>query len=129
VVQAGDVMDDVTRLIPSTAWPRFFSDLTTDRLMTESVVLASIERLTDDSGDQIEVKEAPLLGVIWHQGSRTLDFVFERIDHIARDLSEVWVREDDDGFPVDLELVCSDGAREIIHLKRSELFAAPHAHV
>jgi hypothetical protein len=113
-------MMTTTKHIPRDQWSDFFHDLTFDQLIHEPAVTATIESLTAELGDQIAIDDAPLLGVTWDARAQALDFLFEDVDHFARDVAEVYSIETDDGVVVDLEIVHRDGAKELVHIRRGD---------
>ena len=52
---------------------------------------------------------------------------WEDVDHLVFYPAEIWVVEEDDGVVSALEVVRSDGTREIMRLQRSGAGASVHA--
>jgi hypothetical protein len=77
-----------------------------------------VEHLESDLGDQFPVAGARLVGISYDARTHTLDIAFDSGDHRVPEPREVWAIEEADGFLSVIEVVCSNGSREIVSVKR-----------
>jgi hypothetical protein len=118
----------VTKQIQRHEWQRYFDDLVKRHLRGDSQnASVSIEVLSPSLGEQPEVTTARLVGLTYDPKSNALEMMLEDVDHLVFYPAEIWVVEEDDGVVSALEVVRSDGTREIMRLQRSGAAASVHA--
>ena len=98
--------------------PGYFDDFTKRHLRDDLPETVAIEVLSPERGDQHLVTDAHLLGITYDPNSNALEVALGSGDHRVYDPKEVWVREDDDGFPSAIEVIRPDGVRELLRLTR-----------
>ena len=86
-----------------------------DNLRPRSV---EVEHLESELGDQYPVAGARLTGISYDTRTHTLEIALASGDHRVREPREVWAIEEPDGFLSVMEVVCSNGSREIVSVKR-----------
>jgi Family of unknown function (DUF5335) len=108
-----------TRQIPPGEWTGYFEGLSRKFLAEDVIETVTVEVLSPTMGDQIEAQAVRLQGIDYDPTSRALEVWMEDLDHLAWEPTEIWVVEDDDGFPATLEIVRADGPRELLFFHRS----------
>jgi hypothetical protein len=76
-------------------------------------------------GHQEMVHGARLEGITYDAKSDTLEIALDVGDHRVLKPKEVWVTEAPNGVPTSIEVVHSDGAREIIAVKHAASHRLP----
>src|SRR5258708_13896820 len=77
-------------------------------------------------GDEIEAEWLPLIGITYDPKDDILEIALEGIDHLINKPREVWVEEN--GLELSsLEVIDSDGARQIVVLRDPLMLPAPSA--
>jgi hypothetical protein len=110
----------MTKQIAAHDWKAFFDDFSRQQLTEEQPKAATVEVLSPSLGDQIEVLVTRLLGLGYDPRSEAFSvFLDDVADHLIFHPSEVWIVQDQDGFISTVQLACSDGHKEIIHLWRT----------
>ncbi|MET0397133.1 MAG: DUF5335 family protein [Longimicrobiaceae bacterium] len=77
-----------------------------------------VEHLESELGDQYPVVGARLMGITYDARTRCLEIALDSGDHRVTEPREVWTIEEADGFLSTIAVVCSDGSREIVSVKR-----------
>lgn len=77
-----------------------------------------VEHLESELGDQYPVVGARLMGMTYDARTRYLEIALDFGDYRVLEPREVWAIEDADGFLSTIAVVCSNGAREIVSVKR-----------
>jgi hypothetical protein len=108
-----------TKLIPFTERKGYFAEFTRRHLADGVPKAATIEMVPWTLGDQFETTAARLLGLDYDPMRDAFAVLLEHVDHLVSCPTEIWVIEEDGGFITTLEVICSDGTQEIIHLRRS----------
>src|SRR5262249_6249672 len=111
-----------TKQIPREEWTDYFDRFTREHLAGEQREAVTIEVMSPDIGDQVEAEIAHLAGLSYDPRSQALEvWVEEQLDHLAYYPTEVWVIEEDGGFLSAVEVVRSDGTKEVLRIQRSGL--------
>ena len=77
-----------------------------------------VEHLESELGDQYPVAGARLVGITYDARTRSLEIALDSGDHRVPEPREVWTIEEADGFLSTIAVVCSNGSREIVSVKR-----------
>jgi hypothetical protein len=96
----------------------YFAEFTRRFLRDGSAEAVDVEVLEPDWGDQFVTQGARLLGITYDQHTDSLEFELDAGDHRIVEPREVWAMEEEDGFLSAIEVVHSDGAREVVSIKR-----------
>jgi len=107
----------VTKRIPADDWKDYFDGFSKRFLRNESPEAIDVEVLTADLGDQYAAEGERLVGISYDRKSDALEFAFEGGEHRILGPDEVWIVEEDSGFPSALEIVRRDGTREIVNIQ------------
>lgn len=107
-----------TRRIPADQLTRYFDAFSKRFLMAGSPGAADIEVIGTDIGDQQVTSGARLLGVDYDPHTNALEIELDSGEHRAYQPREVWAIEEPDGFITGLQIVRSDGAREVVQIRR-----------
>jgi Family of unknown function (DUF5335) len=108
----------VTKGIPHEELEEYFAQFTRRFLQDGSPEAVDVEVLEPDWGDQVAVQGARLLGITYDRHSNALEFELDSGDHRLLEPEEVWTIEEEDGFLSAVEVVHSDGTREVVSIKR-----------
>ena len=113
-----------TREIARDEWPDFFDGFS----RRHDGWLVTIELLDPELGDQIEVENKPLKGIVAERkrDPKTIDIftwstVDESMTHIIDQPTRVWVEEADDGAEIALKIDSKDHAATLLTLRSSAL--------
>lgn len=111
----------MTRQIPSVDWQNYFDRFTRDQLgdNIDPPKAATIEVISMQLGDQYEALTTRLLGLVYDPRRDAFEIQLEDISHLVNCPAEIWVVEEENGFVSSLELMCRDGTKEIIYVRRS----------
>jgi len=107
-----------TKQIPPSEWKAYFERLNRKFLSDDSTEMVTVEVLSPELGDQIEAEAVRLEGIVYDPKSMALEVWMEDVDHLAYEPAEIWVVEDDDGFIANLEVVRTDGPKEVLYFHR-----------
>lgn len=118
----------MTRQIPSGDWQDYFARFTREQLgdNLDAPKAATIEVMSMVLGDQYEALTTRLLGLAYDPKRDAFEVQLEDISHLVPCPAEIWVVEEDGGFVSSMVLVCPDGKREIIYVRRSGPLAPSH---
>jgi uncharacterized protein DUF5335 len=108
----------VTTQVPRERLAEYFDEYTKRFLRTGSPEAADVEVLAPDLGDQSAVEGARLLGITYDRRDDALEFELDSGTHRVEAPEEVWTVEEPDGLISALEVVCSDGSRQVVSIKR-----------
>jgi uncharacterized protein YuzE len=108
----------VTTKLPKDRLESYFDAFTKHFLRNESTNAVDVEVLSNDWGDQHEAEGAHLTGVSYDPKADALEIYFEGGGHRTYHPAEVWAVEDTDGFVRAIEVVLSDGTREVVRVRR-----------
>jgi uncharacterized protein DUF5335 len=108
----------ITKGIPHEQLEDYFGRFTRRFLKDGSPEAVDVEVLEPDLGDQVSVQGARLLGITYDRKSNSLEFELDTGDHRVIEPQEVWTIEEEDGFLSAVEVVHSDGTREVVSVKR-----------
>jgi len=112
----------IPRKLDKTEW-RAYCDLVSRGLAGKR---AEIEIVSLDLGNQVEAKWLPLLGIVYDPKNDIIEVALEGLDHMIRKPREVYV-DDDQGELASLEIIDSDGVRQIINLRDPLMLPPPSA--
>jgi len=108
-----------TRRIPADQLTTYFDAFSKRFLTAGSLGAADIEVVGTDIGDQRVASGARLLGVDYDPHTNAIEIELDTGEHRAYQPREVWAIEEPDGFITGLQIVRSDGARELVQIRRS----------
>ena len=107
-----------TKQIQRDDWESYFEDFVKRHVEHDPPMAATVEVMSLAMGDQLEAA-SQLSGITYDRKSNALEVLMEDVDHLVFYPTEIWVLEDEDGFISALEVVASDGTKEIVHIQRS----------
>ncbi|HEY2067590.1 MAG TPA: DUF5335 family protein [Gemmatimonadaceae bacterium] len=108
-----------TRRIPREELESYFDTFTKHFLRNESTTAVDVEVLTPTLGDQFEAEGAHLIGVTYDPKANSVELALESGDHRVFRPTEVWALEEStDGFVNAIELVRSDGTKDVVRIRR-----------
>ena len=114
----GEATMSETRRIPADQLTTYFDAFSKRFLMAGSPGAADIEVIGTDIGNQRVTSGARLLGVDYDPHTNALEIELDTGEHRAYRPREVWAIEEPDGFITGLQIIRSDGAREVVQLRR-----------
>jgi hypothetical protein len=76
-------------------------------------------------GAQLEAEWVPLQGVTYDEKNNLVEVLMEDLDHLIRDPAEIWVEHGPAGL-ASMEVVGTDGVREIIRFRDPLMLPGPH---
>jgi uncharacterized protein DUF5335 len=104
--------------IPQAQLAQYFKTVTKAILPAGQPEAVDLELVSLDWGDQVGLQGAHLIGITYDPHTNSLEFEIDPGDHRIFHPKEVWVLEEDDGFPRSIEIVQPDGARQIATIRR-----------
>jgi hypothetical protein len=107
-----------TKELPRAEWKEYFDRFTREHLRNGTSGAVTVEVMSPTLGDQFEVSAVRLLGLTYDPKSQSLEASLEELDHLIFNPTAIWVLEGEPGFISTLEVVRSDGTKEIIYLRR-----------
>jgi len=108
-----------TRQLARAEWSTYFDRFARERLQPTAPEDAAIEVVSPTLGDQFQVSAVRLLGLTYDPKSEALEVLLENVDHLIFRPTEIWVVEGEPGFISTLEILQSDGTKELIYVRRS----------
>ena len=105
-------------LIPRQRLAPLLETFTRRFLLGGSPRAADLEVLALDLGVQLAVQGARLLGVTYDPDTEDLEIALDSGDHRVFSPREVWVIEEEDGFLSLIAVVCEDGSRQLLTVKK-----------
>jgi hypothetical protein len=108
-----------TRQLARAEWSTYFDRFTRERLQATAPEDATIEVVSPTLGDQFQVSAVRLLGLTYDPKSEALEVLLENVDHLIFRPTEIWVVEGEPGIISTLEILQSDGTKELIYVRRS----------
>ncbi len=112
-------MPETTKRVPADRLRQYFDDFSKRFLRDDVPETADIEILSTEFGDQLAVKGIHLAGVTFDPNSSELDIFLDSGEHRIYSPKEVWTIEEPDGFISAIEVVRSDGTKEVLQLNRA----------
>jgi hypothetical protein len=109
---------DQTIKIPHDRLEKYFDTFSKHFVMRETTNAVDVEVLSSTLGDQLEAQNAHLAGITYDPKAEAVEIELEGGDHRVYTPAEVWVVEETDGFIKAIELVQSDGTREVLRIRR-----------
>jgi hypothetical protein len=113
-----EITVDQTMKIPPDRLEKYFDTFSRHFVMRESTNAIDVEVLSSRLGDQFEAEGAQLAGISYDPHNETVDIEVKGGNHRVYKPTEVWVVEETGGFLKAIELVQSDGTREILRIRR-----------
>jgi hypothetical protein len=108
-----------TKQLPRAEWKDYFERFTREFLSDDGPDVATIEVMSPTLGDQFEVSSARLLGLDYDPKEETFEVLVEDLDHLVFAPSEIWILESEPGFVSTIEVVQTDGTKQLIYLRPS----------
>jgi uncharacterized protein YkuJ len=108
-----------TKRLPREKWQAYFDRFARQYLGEDEPETATVEVVSPTLGDQFEVEAVRLLGVSYDPKDNVFELQLENVDHLVFEPVEIWALEGEGGFLSTLEVVHSDGTKEIIYLRKS----------
>jgi hypothetical protein len=109
----------LTKGIPRDQLADYFAEFTRRFLRDDSPEALDVEVLEPDWGSQVMVRGARLRGITYDRHGNALEFELDSATHRILDPQEVWTVEEEDGFLDAIEVVHSDGIREVVSVRRA----------
>ena len=110
-----------TKQIPREQLQEAFDRFTKRHLRDDLPEAVTIEHLSPDLGDQVQVNGSRLLGISYDPRSEALEVLVPNMDHLVFHPKEVWVEEEAEGFLSSVKIVRDDDTTEILTIKRRNL--------
>jgi Family of unknown function (DUF5335) len=111
---------ETTRQIGRADWKEYFEQFTRKHLSDEAPeAAATVEVVSPLLGDQYQARSARLLGLAYDPENNAFEVLLQDLAQLVFYPVEIWVIEDEAGFLSTLGLVRTDGAKEIIYVRRS----------
>lgn len=107
-----------THQLPREEWARYFAAFTERFFDDANPETATVEVLSPELGAQVAADRVRAHGIIYDPKSHALEVALEKLDHLVYHPKEVWVVEEEDGFVSIVEVVRTDGTKEIIRFER-----------
>lgn len=98
----------------------YFDDFTKRFLRDSSPKVVDVEVVAPEWGDQLAADGARLTGITYDHKDNALDIILEAGDHRVYQPREVWVVEEADGFVSAIQIVGTDGRREVVSVRRGD---------
>jgi Family of unknown function (DUF5335) len=108
----------LTTQVPRERLAEYFDEYTKRFLQNGSPEAVDIEVLELELGDQSAVEGARLLGITYEARDNVLEFELDSGTHRIEAPDEVWTVEEQDGLISAIEVICSDGSRQVVSIKR-----------
>jgi hypothetical protein len=86
--------------------------------MDESPEAVDAEVVGPDWGDHFILHGARLMGITYDRHDDALEFALDSGDHRIYRPLEIWTLEEPDGFLSAIQVVASDGSRQVVSVKR-----------
>lgn len=107
-----------TKKIPEDKLARYFDDFSRRFLLDDSPESAAVEIVGSSIGDQVVTSGARLRGISYDVYTHALEVFLEKGDRRSYNPDEVWAVEEPDGFVSAIDILQSDGTRELVTIKR-----------
>lgn len=107
-----------TLKIPQDQLGNYFETFTKRYLRDDSPESIRVEVVSGELGDQIAADHARLIGVTYDEHDNSLEFELDSGDLRVIQPREVWAIQEDDGFVSAIEVVRSDGSKDIATVTR-----------
>ena len=98
-------------------WQTYFDNFSKAFLRDDQPEYAAIQILSEASGVQPETEWLPMEGITYNPKDDLLNIKLEDLDHMILHPSEIYVDEEDNGWVTSLEIIESDGTKEIIEIR------------
>ena len=110
-----------TKQIPQEQWQETFDHFTKRHLRDDLPEAVTIEHLSPDLGDQVQVEAVRLLGISYDPRSDALEVLLPNVDRLVFHPKELWVVEEEEGFLSSVKIVRADETKEILTIRRRHL--------
>jgi hypothetical protein len=101
---------------------QYFDAFSKRFLMDESPEAVDAEVVEPDWGDDHYILHgARLMGITYDRHDDALEIALDSGDHRIYEPREIWTLEEPDGFLSAIQVVASDGSRQVISVKRMGL--------
>jgi hypothetical protein len=110
-----------TTKIPRERLTGYFDKFSRHFLMGESTIVADVDVIGKEIGDQPEAEGARITGITYDAKDNALELEFEGGVHRISRPVEVWTVEETDGFVKAIEIVRADNTREVVRVRRLSL--------
>jgi hypothetical protein len=110
-----------TTKVPQERLAEYFTAFTKRFLLDDSPEAVDVEVIEPDLGDHVAVQGVRLRGITYDTKANSLEVELDSGDHRVYDPREVWTIEESDGFLSAIEVVHSDGGRDVISVRRMGL--------
>jgi hypothetical protein len=107
-----------TTQVPRERLAEYFDEYTKRFLQNGSPGAVDVEVLEPELGDQSAVEGARLLGITYEARDNVLELELDSGTHRIEAPEEVWTVEEPDGLISAIEVICSDGSRQVVSIKR-----------
>ena len=107
-----------TTQVPRERLAEYFDEYTKRFLQNGSPETVDVEVLAPDLGDQSAVEGARLLGITYDKRDNAFELELDSGTHRIEAPEEVWTVEEQDGLISAIEVVCSDGSRQVVSIRR-----------
>ena len=107
-----------TRMLPESGLTAYFDRFTKRFLRDWHPRAVDVEVLEPELGDQFPIVGARLLGIVYDTDTRVLELLLDSGDHRIQQPREVWIIEEQDGFLATMQIVHSNGIRELVSVRR-----------
>lgn len=98
-------------------WQSFFDAFSKKYLKDEQPEYAEICVLSKESGSQPETGWLPLEGITFNAKDNILYIRVEDLNRMIWNPAEIYIDEDEDGWIESMEVVESDGTKDIVQLR------------
>jgi len=105
-----------TRQLPPSEWTEYFDALSHRLAHNEHPEYAEIRVLGLQEGAQPETSWLPLQGITYDPNNDLLEVLVEGMDHLIQHPEDIYVDEEE-GEVLSLEVVRTDGTKEIIEIR------------
>lgn len=103
--------------IEKTEWQPFFDSFSKKYLRDKQPEYAEIRVLSKETGAQPETRWMPLHGITFNPKDRLLNVRVEDLNRMIWNPVEIYVDEDESGWIVSMEILESDGTKDIIEIR------------
>ena len=103
----------IGRILPKSEWKAYFDHLS-KHLIGER---AEVEIAGLKSGDHIEARWVPLIGITYEPKGDVLEIALERLDHLIHQPRNIVVTDSPEGLE-SMEVVDSEGLKQVVKLMK-----------
>lgn len=103
--------------IEKTRWGTYFDTFSKTFLKDDQPEYAEIRVLSEEMGVQPETQWMPLKGISYDQKGNILDIDLEELNRMIINPVDIYVDQDDTGWLTSIEVIESDGTKNIIEIR------------